>query len=261
MSEHLDILGVDIKIRKNFEEQFDHLELHKNRLKDINESLEVPDLKYRIKNTLEKAAKELTEYIQNLELQTEYNFYILKTTPLLEEYKKILHKPIKITFLGKPQKNNKEKNKLIQQFLEIANHHVNIDSNNIEKDGENISCSNCPNKKEFDIMERNIYVCLKCYTQQVIIKHISSYNDIDRINISSKYMYDRKVHFRDCIKQYQGKQNSTIAPKVYESLEEEFSNHHLLQGDTNTPNEIRFKNITKNHILLFLKDLGIFWSL
>jgi hypothetical protein len=62
-------------------------------------------------------------------------------------------------------------------------------------------------------------------------------------------MYDRKVHFRDCIKQYQGKQNSTI-PTV------EFNNHHLLLGKDTDSKEYRFKNITKNHILLFLKELG-----
>jgi len=255
MSEQLDILGVDIKIRKNFKEQFDKLELYQSRLKGINDSLLVPNLKHRIRNTLQKASQDLIEYVDNLEKQTEYNFYIIKTVPLIEEYKKILQKPIKITFMGKPQKNNKEKNKLVQQFLEIASHYVDIDVCNLEKD-DDISCPNCSNKKEFDIIDRNIYICLRCYAQQSIMKHISSYNDIDRINISSKYMYDRKVHFRDCIKQYQGKQNSTIPIKIYENLEEEFRSHHLLKGDKNSPNEIKFINITKNHILLFLKDLG-----
>ena len=88
------------------------------------------------------------------------------------------------------------------------------------------------------------------------MKHTSSYNDIDRVNISSKYMYDRKVHFRDCIKQYQGKQNSTIPDKIYQELEEQFKLHHILLGDKNTHKKERFKNLTKNHILLFLKDLG-----
>ena len=32
--------------------------------------------------------------------------------------------------------------------------------------------------------------------------------------------------------------------------------HHLLKGDKNTSKELRFADITKNHILLFLKELG-----
>ena len=70
-------------------------------------------------------------------------------------------------------------------------------------------------------------------------------------------MYDRKIHFRDCIKQYQGKQNSTIVSKIFDSLEEQFEKHHLLVGDKETTSrEERFKNVTKNHVLLFLKELG-----
>jgi len=79
---------------------------------------------------------------------------------------------------------------------------------------------------------------------------------MDRVNMSSKYSYDRKVHFRDCINQYQGKQNSTIDNKVYTDLEEQFDRHHLLIGDKNTERSARFRRITKEHIAMFLKDLG-----
>ena len=68
-------------------------------------------------------------------------------------------------------------------------------------------------------------------------------------------MYDRKIHFRDCINQYQGKQNSTVLQIVYDGLEEQFDKHHLLVGDKNSPKEIRFSNITKEHVSIFLKEL------
>jgi hypothetical protein len=84
---------------------------------------------------------------------------------------------------------------------------------------------------------------------------VSSYKDVTRINISSKYCYDRRIHFRDCINQYQGKQNSTINQDVYDNLEKQFDLHHLLIGESNTPKNIRFKNITKEHISVFLKEL------
>jgi hypothetical protein len=87
------------------------------------------------------------------------------------------------------------------------------------------------------------------------MKHNSSYTDIDRVNISSKYTYDRKVHFRDCINQYQGKQNSTIQQKIYDELEVQFRQHYLLHDEESTK-ELKFRDITKNHILIFLKELG-----
>jgi hypothetical protein len=55
--------------------------------------------------------------------------------------------------------------------------------------------------------------------------------------------------------QFQGKQNSTVERKVYENLEKQFDLHHLLVGDKTTPKHIRFKNIKKEHISLFLKEL------
>ena len=119
---------------------------------------------------------------------------------------------------------------------------------------EKIVCKNCHNK-EFDILEGNIYVCIICSAQQKIMKNIQSYKDIDRINISSKYAYDRRIHFRDCINQYQGKQNSTIKQEVYDDLEKTLRLHHLLVGDENTSKKIRFQNVNKSHIFMFLKEL------
>ena len=43
--------------------------------------------------------------------------------------------------------------------------------------------------------------------------------------------------------------------KVYDDLEKQFELHHLLNGDKDTSKNVRFKNITKEHISLFLKEL------
>ena len=73
MSEQLDILNVDMKIRKNFQEQFEQLEFHKIKLAEIEESLHISKLKSRIRSTLEHAQQKLLKYIQNLENQADYN--------------------------------------------------------------------------------------------------------------------------------------------------------------------------------------------
>jgi hypothetical protein len=255
MFEELDIINIDNKIRKNFEKQFKNIEIYKDKLLSSEKSLEDEDIPSKMRILLIKSCEELKTYINDIENKSNYNYYILDTLQLIEKYKEILKIPIKISFLGKPAKNNKEKLQIIKDYIKIARKYVNIEIKN-EDNLLNIICENCNNKKHFDIININTYICLKCYAQQTIKRYNSSYTDIDRINISAKYMYDRKIHFRDCIKQYQGKQNSTIPEKVYKDLENEFELHHLLVGDKNTEYKLRFKNITKNHIIIFLKELN-----
>jgi hypothetical protein len=256
MSNDVDIVDIDNKIRLNFKDEKDKLQYYKNKLEDIRNSLDYKNISNRVINTLINTDKELTEHINDIENDTSLNFYITETAFLLEQYREILHKPQKMNFMGKVNKNNKEKKNIIEQYLDIARKYVDIELNkeNIDKKVK-ITCKNCNNKKDFEIIDNNIYICVLCSAQQLILKNISSYRDIDRVNISSKYCYDRKIHFRDCINQYQGKQNSTIDPKVYEDLEKQFDLHHLLVGDKNTAKNIRFQNITKEHIAMFLKEL------
>lgn len=251
MSEQLDILSIDANIRKNFQEEFKKIPFHQQKLNELNLSLENKNLRNRVKKSLEVAIQELTNYIDELTTQRNYNFYITETIEYIEDYKKILQTPIKINFMGKAPKSNDKKQIIIKKYLEIAVKYIDID---IKLKNINIKCSNCSNKKDFEIINGNTYICCKCYASQIVMKHNSSYNDIDRVNISTKYMYDPKIHFRDCIKQYQGKQNCTIPPKVYSNLEKQFFLHHLLV-ESPDKNE-KFKNITKKHIMIFLKELG-----
>ena len=59
------------------------------------------------------------------------------------------------------------------------------------------------------------------------VNNFSSYKDVERVNMATikitKYTYDRKIHFRDCINQFQGKQNATIDKKVYDKLIEQLN--------------------------------------
>jgi len=249
----LDILAIDANIRKNFEEEFEKLPTYKQKLKEIDETLTNNDLILRVKNNFGRARIELLKYIDELESREKFYLYIIQTTSYIEEYKKILNTPIKVSFLGKSTKDNKQKRELTYCYLEIASKYVDIElETNSKHDG--VKCLNCSNKTDFDIIDNSVYICTKCYAKQIVMKHSSSYTDIDRVNISSKYMYDPKIHFRDCVKQYQGKQNCTIPPKIYEDLEKQFFLHSLL-CESNIRTEM-FKNITKNQIMIFLKDLG-----
>jgi ribosomal protein S24E len=250
----LDILSIDAKIRKNFEEETSKLFEHKEKLQEIEETLKNENLRRRIRNSLEKARDDLKIYVNDLSTQKQLHFYIMETLSFIEQYKEILKIPVKVSFIGKLIKNDKEKSEIIESYIEAASKYVDIEFEKTKS--QKVTCPNCLNKKEFDVIDGNTYICTKCYARQTVMKHNSSYTDIDRVNISSKYTYDRKVHFRDCINQYQGKQNSTIQQKIYDDLEIQFERHHLLKGGKDTCKEIKFKDVTKNHVLIFLKELG-----
>ena len=248
-----DILSIDAEIQAKFQEKIAKLPEYIEKLQELESYME-NKLHHRVKSNLIKNCDELRQKIKEIESNEQINFYISETTSLLDEYRTILKTPLRMSFVGKPIKNDREKQRIITEYLEIAQRYSNLTVPTPPKK-EKIVCDNCTNKKDFDIIDGNIYVCLECFAQQVVMKHISSYKDIDRVNISSKYTYDRKVHFRDCINQYQGKQNSTIEQKVYDQLEEQFDKHHLLCGDKDSPKEVRFKRIAKEHIMMFLKEL------
>lgn len=252
---YIDILEIDLKIKKKFEDEANKLPEYKNLLQELYQTKR-SNLNSRILCQIDKNIKQIEDNIRMIESRDKLNFYIIESTEYLENYKKILRTPMKISFIGGNNKeNNIEKRKIIDKYLDIVQKYDKtfVKTNNNKQNTK--ICNDCGNKKDF-IIDDNIYICSVCGTQLDILLSTTSYKDIDRVNISAKYTYDRKVHFRDCINQYQGKQNCTIEPKVYEQLEDIFERHHLLIGDKKTRKEIRFSNITKEHILMFLKELG-----
>ncbi len=260
MVSDIDILELNQRILNDFEDERNKIGIYEAKKKDLENSLKLNYLTQRTKNVLQDDIIKINERIDDIKTDKSYNFYILESVEILEKFRQILKEPQKVSFIGKPLKNNKEKNKLIVQYLEIANKYITI--NNMESMAnkkEKVTCNNCNNNKDFDIEDGNIYICLNCSSQQFILRNVTSYKDINRINISSKYMYDRKIHFRDCINQYQGKQNSCIPQDVYDSLIKQFESHHLIppeKDESQQNTKERFKNITKEHISIFLKELS-----
>jgi hypothetical protein len=157
MSE-IDILYIDNKILQNFEDEKEKLSEYKNKLEDVQNCLKL-ELRPNLKETLIKSEKYLSEYIVDLETDHSKNFYIIETADLIEKYKEILNKPVKMSFIGKSNKTNKEKTAIINSYIEISNKYVDIKIN-IEKKDKNV-CKNC-NNKDFDIEDGNIYICSNC---------------------------------------------------------------------------------------------------
>ena len=248
-----DIFNIDIHIKSIFKMETDKLDIYRERLAYLQEILDRDVITSRRKTIIENNITILRQTIFKIENNNELNFYIAETAQLLNKYKKILQTPVKVSFTGKKNKNNNEKTKIVTDFLNIAKKYINI-KNILSKKNYKIVCDNCDNKQHFDIIDNSVYICLECGAQQEIFLHTSSYTDTSRINVSSKYSYDRKVHFRDCMNQYQGKQNSTIEQTIYDSLYDQFEKHYLLVGDKKMTRKKRCKKITKEHIHIFLRS-------
>jgi ribosomal protein L37AE/L43A len=255
----IDILEIDQKIKEKFAKEAVNIDLYHTTLtKTQNILISIPNLTTSTRIDLQNKIQELLSKISDIENNRILNYYILDTIDLLEEYKKHIKKPRKIAFLGKSEVNCGIKDKIENRYLEIIKKYNFF----IEKPGtpppmskrNSKQCKNCGNKKEFSVVDGYIYICELCGNQTENIGTTTSYSDVSRVNISSKYTYERRVHFRDCMNQYQGKQNSTIADRVYKDLIYQFRLHGLLLEELE--GKEAFKNIAKDHILLFLKELG-----
>ena len=273
----IDILNIDADIHIFFNKDKEKINFYINKLLELSITLNSNNLNNKTKIKIEILYNDLKNRIENINSEKLLNFYISETETILEKYRDILNTPIKVNFMGKKIKDNTLKNFIIKEYINIATKYLDIQNKEDPTRGGAqdptrggaqdptrggaqeetlMSCNNCNNTTNFEIIENNIYICLECYSQQESMLYSTSYKDIDRVNIYTKYTYDRKVHFRDCFNQYQGKQNCTINDDVYKNLEIQFENHHLLIGNKNTCKNERFRNITKEHIIIFLKELN-----
>jgi hypothetical protein len=211
-----------------------------------------------------QAIQNIKDKIKETSTNSRLRMYLVESAELVDTYKKILKQPIKMSFMGPVKASSNEKDILEQKYMKIYEKYKQYAPNLEKIVQKNKSLeANKPvcltpecDSVEFKTVNETL-VCEKCSCVQASIASTTSYADIDRINVSSRYLYDRKVHFRDCILQFQGRQNVTIDKSVYDSLENEFDRHHLLIGDKNTPVHIRFSKITKEHISMFLKELRL----
>jgi len=250
----LDIIYIDNKIKEKFNEKYDNLGNLRKVLSDLEKTFNKNIVNDKYVSILKNNIESIKKKISNIEENTDYNYYILESIPYIEEYKKIINTPIKMNFIGKIEYNNKDKTDIVKKYLDIVykytDFYINVDNKKTN------NCLKCNENNSFDITDNNTCICINCGMTTDILCFKSSYKDTDRVNISNKYSYDRKIHFRDCMNQYQGKQNCTIEKEVYEKLEKEFDRHHLLLGNINNERDYRFSKISKKHVFMFLKELN-----
>jgi len=221
------------------------------------------DTSYQLDQSVCEQLHTLKETILH-ENKTSRALFFARTHAIIDEYTNILKKPI-----SHIKEDNlpilRRKNELIVGFLNIVRQmaktkewELDIPANP-EKVDIGSACPSCENTDEdrFEIDDFNRKTCLDCSTQQYAIETGITHKDYTRVNIVGKFIYNRVLHFQDCIKQYQGKQNCKIPNTLYEDLDNKFTSYRLLITDVDAqlPKHIRYSKITRNHIMMFLKEL------
>lgn len=254
----MDILVIDSKIRKTLAKTYDKsfIETRKERISRIENILTQYNIDEKERETLRNQIEVYKEEINNYIYNEKISFYIRDTSKLLDQYKSLLQRTISVPFM-KVQKtqdtnNIKRDKKLIsREFLKVAKNYIDLEEiSDITEDTQTCSCGG----EDFNVMDDHVRICTQCGEQQDIFGKVSTYKDVDRVNTSSKYTYDRRTHFRDTIYQYQGKRPGPIPQEVYTKLTERLELYGLLS--TSDVQCERFKRITKEHIYMFLRGCG-----
>ena len=256
------ILKINEVILKNIDKELNEFDEYKNRLQHFRNILK-ENIQGINKDNIQSNICFLESKIKNFKNKSVKYYYLNDTVGIIQKFLSILKKPITISFLQPKTNNfkeNMEKNKLINEFIKIIHPYKRYYENDIDianlkryetKVINKFICSNCK------VTELHDKICHNCgYVSEFDINISSSYTDSKRICISTKYKYNRIIHFKECLAQYQGKENVVLPSKLIPDIEKALERNHLLVGDRNTSRKQRYKKIIKEHIYIFLKELG-----
>lgn len=222
----MDILELNSKIQKFIDDESINIENARNKRIQVEHLLNGqfnlrPRIIYKLNNFRDTLTSQIEEH-ENLK------YFNVDVAPLIERYHNLNKQTMAIPFFNTNKKNLKEhalkKEQIQKDFIQKLKEYTNL--KNFEFMMKNYAfvprsspppCV-CGNKTEF-IRDEDRAVCAICSTEQSLISNTSSFSDVGRVNMASKYTYNRKVHFRDCIIQYQGKQKTHIPEEIYTILE------------------------------------------
>ena len=178
--------------------------------------------------------------------------FVAETFEYINEYKTALRNPIATANSRCPI--GELKKKLENNYFAIVNKLVvEKNWNDIDlclfksKTNEN-ECPTCSNSDPtfFETDDIGRRVCSKCFTEIVLLEIGTTNLDYSRATVSGKFIYNRVLHFQDCIKQFQGKQNCKINQSVYDKLDEKLKAYRLLLDSDDK--RVKYSKITKKHV-------------
>jgi len=197
--------------------------------------------------------KELLEQIDD-ELE-KYSFYLFEYLKI-DEMASTLNKSCPISFMKMKttNKDSEESKQLLTNYLNIVEKYGFSTHLKNDENKANLNTCKCGHKKF--IIEQTAEICEKCGNEKEIYEvSTQSRSNTNKVNIKQNFCYERKIHFKEAINQFSGKQNTTIKPTVYKQIEEQLQKYRLLQNSNN--NQKKYENVTKHHILMILKELKL----
>lgn len=265
----MDILELYSKIQSFIASSEIEMKTIKETIKRIQELLtykEKYNLRPRIVRMLEFGLFNLNKELDEFENLKYFNFDV---QPILEKYHALNKQTMVIPFFNTNRQILKEhamkKEAAKKEFLQKLKEYTSLKNfefmmkqffNKLNMPRSSPPPCVCGNKTEF-IKDEDRAVCAICSTEQSLICNTSSFSDVGRVNMASKYTYNRKVHFRDCIIQYQGKQKTHIPDEIYTLIEVKLIERKLVDKYSDLPKEKRYEKITRALILDILKELEL----
>jgi hypothetical protein len=228
---------------------------------EIEEHL-LEDLSYREQSEYKYMLLQINEKISTAHSS---QFFFHSVAPIVEEFRSLLNQTVKDSFVKKQKATksacSEQKLVLVERYLQELEKYSELSHYlpTFTASEENDVCEDC--KSPLSEVDSTNLVCESCGREYpYFYKDFSGsggevcFKDLSRINTNIKYSYIREIHFKDTIKQFQGKQNKYIDQKVYQVLETSFENANL--GDRNAQG--KYTRITKDHIKMFLQENGLY---
>jgi len=228
------------------------------RKKNINTEQEETDINIIDGNVQKMLNDEIRKNVDDVrdDYQHKLYQYIGESQRIIDEYKKITRKIGQKPFMKTKEKVDNtellsERTRIYNSFIELINRFGYTKIINRSASTEKCTRDGC-DSTEFNQGDSCV-ICLKCGLQTENISHQTNFSDGERINMNKKYKYGMRIHFRDTLNQFQGKQNKYIEPDVYKALEKTFEIHNLVNKEGKTREE-KYSKITKEYIRAFLQE-------
>lgn len=209
----MNLLEIDARVASFFQEEKKRLVTYKRKLDELRDILSQNNLTSNEKNRVTTEINDLDAKIQDITYGKSMALYHLETEGIIKEYRESLARPVSFSFM----KRKHEAPKLLSQdkyhlFQDAVRKYTPLEVSGLLPAEESFKCD-CGNCTEFEQSDERV-ICNQCGKKEDKLSFSVSFRDTDRVNTNPKFKYVRKVHFKDRIKQCQGKENVTIPERV-----------------------------------------------
>jgi len=237
-----DISKIDRKIKIKMTCQ-DYIDSKNEKNKELNILLwSHPQENATNKILIEQKIRILRNQIIDIEKGYPLAVYLFDSVDIVT--KNSINKSSSSSFLSS-RNDNTNTDKL--KYLSVANEYISLD--NFKQSIQKLICTSTINgvvcdSTDFEYDDVIVY-CKKCGKEIEIIDDTPSFKDIDRINMSNRYVYTKDGHFIDAMDKFEGNQTVEIKDEVYDMITKEMKYHNLTK-----------ETISKDHTYMFLAENG-----